>query len=210
MHIHLPEAFNPSPARTMTSLIRPALLLVAALSLITGVLYPLAVTGVAQLAFAHTANGSIIEKDSTAAGSALIGQPFSDAKYFWPRPSATAPSANNALASSGSNLGPTNPALADAVRQRIDALRAATSADESAVPRKPIPVDLVTASASGLDPHISPAAAEFQIARVARARGIGADTVAKLVAAATEGRQLGVFGEPRVNVLRLNLALDAL
>ena len=193
----------------MTSLLRPALTLFAALSIITGIAYPLAVTGVAQLVFAHAANGSVIEQNGKPVGSELIGQPFSDAKYFWPRPSATAPFANNPTASSGSNLGPTNPALTEAAKQRIDALRAADTGGPAEPVSKSTPVDLVTASGSGLDPHISPAAAQFQLARVARARGRSEADVARLVADATEGRQLGILGEPRVNVLKLNLALDA-
>jgi K+-transporting ATPase ATPase C chain len=193
----------------MNNLLRPAFTLLLAMTVITGVIYPAIITGAAQLLFSHTANGSVIVNHRKSVGSELIGQPFSDAKYFWPRPSATAPSANNALASSGSNLGPTNPALAEAVKQRVDALRAADPGAASAAGSQ-VPVDLVTASGSGLDPHISPAAAQFQIARVARARGVDVETVTKLVAAATESRQLGVLGEPRVNVLALNLALDGL
>jgi K+-transporting ATPase ATPase C chain len=173
------------------------------MTVITGVAYPLAVTAFAQVLFPQAANGSLISHDGKAIGSTLIGQPFSEPKYFWSRPSATAPSANNAASSSGSNLGPTNSALSDAVKQRIDALRAADPGNTAAVP-----ADLVTASASGLDPHISPAAAKYQIARVARARGITDVEVAKVVKEATESRQLGILGEPRVNVLRLNLLLD--
>jgi len=184
-------------------LIRPALLLLFVLTAITGVLYPLAVTGVSQALFHHTANGSVIEKDGKPLGSKLIGQSFTDPKYFWPRPSATSPFPNNPSASSGSNLGPTNSVLTDAVKQRIDALHAADP-DNAA----PVPVDLVTASASGVDPDISPAAAKYQIARVARARAMSIEDVTRLVAEATEGRQLAVLGEPRVNVLKLNLMLD--
>jgi K+-transporting ATPase ATPase C chain len=187
----------------MTALIRQATAMLLMMTLITGVVYPLAVTSIAQLAFARTANGSIIDRDGKPLGSELIGQPFSDPKYFWSRPSATTPFAYNAASSSGSNLGPTNPALADAAKRRIDALHAADP-DNAA----PIPVDLVTASASGLDPHISPAAAQYQIARVARIRSVPQAHVAELVTHATQGRQLGVLGEPRVNVLELNLALD--
>ena len=183
--------------------LRPALLMLATLSVLTGVAYPLLVTGIAQGLMPHQANGSLIEKDGQPAGSELVGQPFSDPKYFWSRPSATGPVPYNAGASSGSNLGPTNPALEEAVKARIAALRAADPGN-----RAPIPVDLVTASASGLDPHISPAAAEYQLARVARARGLEATALRKLVAGHTEGRTFGVLGEPRVNVLRLNLALD--
>ena len=187
----------------MLSTIRTAILSVLVLTLVTGIAYPLVVTGIAQLLFPQAANGSVIERDGKPVGSALIGQPFSDPRYFWSRPSATAPFPYNSASSGGSNLGPTNPALTDAVKQRIDALRAADPANAA-----PVPVDLVTASGSGLDPQISPAAAEYQVARVARARGMSADAVRKLVAGATEGRELGVLGEPRVNVLALNLALD--
>jgi len=187
----------------MLSTIRTAILSLLVLTFVTGVAYPLVVTGIAQLIFPRAANGSVIERNGKPVGSALIGQPFSDPRYFWSRPSATTPFAYNAASSVGSNLGPTNPALTDAVRQRIDALRAADPGNTT-----PVPVDLVTASGSGLDPHISPAAAEYQVARVARVRGTSADAVRKLVAGATEGRQLGVLGEPRVNVLALNLALD--
>lgn len=187
----------------MRTLLRPALNLLFALSLITGVLYPLAVTAIAQVAFPHAANGSVILRDGKPLGSELIGQAFADAKYFWSRPSATTPSPYNAAASSGSNLGPTNAALTDAVKQRIEALRAADPGNTA-----PVPVDLVTASGSGLDPHISLAAAKYQLARVARARGLREADVEQLVADATEGRQFAIFGEPRVNVLELNLALD--
>ena len=188
----------------MKTLLRPALSLFLLLTLITGLAYPLLVTGIVKLAFPHQAGGSLIEKDGKAVGSALIGQNFSDPKYFWGRPSATAPMPYNAAASSGSNLGPLNPALTDAVKARIEALRAADP-DK----RDPVPADLVTASASGLDPHISPAAAAYQAGRVARARGLAESEVAALLARHIEGRQWGLFGEPRVNVLRLNLALDA-
>ena len=187
----------------MKTLLRPALTLLLALTLVTGVLYPLAVTGVAQLLFNAPANGSLIVHDGKALGSSLIGQPFADPKYFWGRPSATTPFANNSASSSGSNLGPTNSALTDAVKQRIDALHAADPGNAA-----PVPVDLVTASGSGLDPEISPAAAQYQLARVARARGRSEADVAQFIALATEGRQLGILGEPRVNVLRLNLLLD--
>lgn len=187
----------------MSKLIRQSLVMLLLMTVLTGVLYPLAVTGTAQLLFSHAANGSIIEHEGKVVGSELIGQPFADAKYFWSRPSATAPFANNPASSGGSNIGPTNSTLADTVKQRIDALHAADP-DNAA----PVPVDLVTASASGLDPHISPAAARYQIARVARVRGMPVANVAELVDRATEGRQFGVLGEPRVNVLELNLALD--
>lgn len=187
----------------MIKIIRQSIVMLVLLSIATGIVYPLVVTGIAQGLFPHAANGSVVERDGKAVGSTLIGQPFSDPKYFWSRPSATAPFAYNSSASSGSNLGPTNSALADAVKQRVEALRAADQGNAG-----PVPIDLVTASGSGLDPHISPAAAEYQIARVARVRGMPIDAVQKLVAGATEGRQLGVLGEPRVNVLALNLALD--
>lgn len=189
----------------MTTLLRPALSIFVLLSAITGLAYPLAVTGVAGAVFPEQAAGSLILKDGKPAGSSLIGQNFSDPKHFWGRPSATAPQPYNASASSGSNQGPLNPALVDAVKGRIDALRAADPGNTSRVP-----ADLVTASASGLDPHISPAAAMWQAGRVAKARGVPEVQVRALVAAHTEGRQWGLLGEPRVNVLKLNLALDAL
>jgi len=182
---------------------RDALLMLVALTILTGVVYPLAVTAIAQLAMKGLAEGSLIERDGKPVGSVLIGQPFSDPKYFWSRPSATSPMPYNAGASGGSNLGPLNPALADAVKSRVDALRAADPGNQT-----PIPVDLVTASASGLDPHISPAAAEYQVARVAKARQLSPERVRALVAEHRQGRQLGFFGEPVVNVLQLNLALD--
>ena len=173
-------------------------------TVITGVAYPLVVTGIAQVVFKDKANGSLIVKDDKVLGSGLIGQPFSDPKYFWSRASGTSPQPYNGAASSGTNQGPTNPALKEAVEGRVKALR-----DAGGDAAQPVPVDLVTASGSGLDPHISPAAAEYQIARVAKARNIPEDKVRALVARYTEGRQLGVLGEPRVNVLELNLALDA-
>ena len=188
-----------------TQELRPAILVLLALTVVTGMAYPLLVTGIAQLVFPHQANGSLIERDGKVFGSTLVGQPFSDPKYFWSRPSATAPFPYNAAASSGSNQGPLNPALTDAVKARIDALKAADPQQTSAAP-----VDLVTASGSGLDPHISPAAAAYQVERVARARGVAAEDVHKLVSQHTERRQLGILGEPRVNVLELNLALDGL
>ena len=187
----------------MSRLIRNALVLLLGLSVVTGILYPLVVTGLAQVLFPARSNGSLIVRDGKPAGSELIGQAFSDPKYFWGRPSATAPFANNAASSIGSNLGPTNPALKEAIKQRVDALRAADPGNAA-----PVPVDLVTASGSGLDPHISPAAARYQLARVARMRGVSEERVANLLSKATEGRQLGVLGEPRVNVLELNLMLD--
>ena len=182
-----------------------ALLLFLILTVITGLAYPGAVTAIAQLVMNDNANGSLIVADGKAVGSSLIGQPFSDSRYFWSRPSATSPQPYNALGSSGSNQGPTNPALIEAVQQRITALRAADPNNKA-----PVPQDLVTASGSGLDPHISPAAAEYQVGRVARVRNIDAARVRTLVASQTEGRQLGVLGEPRVNVLQLNRELDAL
>src|SRR5580692_523018 len=182
---------------------RAAAVMLLLLTLITGVIYPLVVTGIAQAAFPRQANGSLIEKDGRVLGSSLIGQPFDDPKYFWSRPSATTP-AYNAQSSSGSNLGPTNPALTDAVKGRIDALRAADPDSTG-----PVPVDLVTASGSGLDPHISPSAAYYQVHRVARVRGIAEDKLRELVDGFIDRPALGLVGEPGVNVLRLNLALDA-
>lgn len=184
---------------------RPAFVLFVLLSLVTGLLYPLFVTGVAQAVFPHQANGSLIEHKGQTVGSELIGQPFAQAGHFWGRPSATGPMAYNASASGGSNLGPNHPALAEAVTARIDALRAADPGNAA-----PVPVDLVTASASGLDPHISLAGARYQVARVARARGLAPAAVSALVEQHTESSLFGFLGEPRVNVLALNLALDAL
>jgi K+-transporting ATPase ATPase C chain len=189
----------------MKSLLRPALSVFVLLSAITGLAYPLAVTGLAGAVFPEQAAGSLIFKDGKPVGSRLIGQRFSDPGHFWGRPSATAPQPYNAAASSGSNQGPLNPALEDAVKGRIAALQAADPGNGA-----PIPVDLVTASGSGLDPHISPAAALWQLGRVARARGLPEAQVRALVDANTEGRQWGFLGEARVNVLALNLALDAL
>ena len=189
----------------MQTLIRPALVLFTLMSIVTGIVYPLAVTGIAKVIFPDQAAGSLIVKDGKPVGSTLIGQNFTDPKYFWGRPSATSPQPYNGTASSGSNLGPLNSALVDAVKGRIAALKAADP-DNGA----PIPADLVTASGSGLDPQISPAAAEYQVMRVARLRGLSASAVRRLIADNTEGRQLGVLGEPRVNVLKLNLALDQL
>ena len=185
--------------------LKPALLMLALMTVLTGVAYPLLVTGIAQGLFPGQANGSLIEQDGKIVGSALIGQPFSDPKHFWSRPSATGPVPYNAGASSGSNQGPLNPALEEAVKARINALKAADPSQTT-----PIPVDLVTASGSGLDPHISPAAARWQAPRIARLRGLSEAEVAKLIDAQTEGRQLGLLGEPRVNVLTLNLAFDRL
>jgi potassium-transporting ATPase KdpC subunit len=201
-------------SNTMTDIMkqfRPALVALIALTLITGVIYPLLVTGVAQVAFPFQANGSIITgTHGKPVGSALIGQQFDDPKYFWGRLSATGPvpytafNGDKLTGSSGSNYGPLNPALQEAVQARIDALKGADPANTLA-----IPVDLVTASGSGLDPQISPAAADYQVSRVAQARGLDAARVRELVAQHTEGRTLGILGEPRVNVLKLNLALDA-
>ena len=188
----------------MLAQLRPAALLLILFTVVTGLGYPAMVTWIAQLTMPGKANGSLIESGGKAVGSALVGQPFSDPKYFWSRPSATSPYPYNASASSGSNLGPTNPALADAVAARVTALR-----DADPGKRAPVPVDLVTASASGLDPDISPAAAEYQVGRVAKARGMAPAKVQALVEQATDGRQLGFLGEPVVNVLELNLALDA-
>lgn len=187
----------------MTAHLRPALTSLLLLTLITGVAYPLLVTGIAQAVFPFQANGSLVVRDGQVLGSALIGQPFDEPRYFWGRPSATSPFAYNAAGSSGSNLSPTNPDLISAVQGRVDALRAADPGNTA-----PVPVDLVTASGSGLDPHISPAAALYQVSRVARARTLAPDAVRALVERHVERRVLGVLGELRVNVLALNLALD--
>lgn len=188
----------------MKTLIRPAFSLFVLLSVATGIAYPLLVTGIARVAFPDQAAGSLLVVDGKPIGSSLIGQAFSDPKYFWGRPSATSPTPYNGGSSGGSNLGPLNPALLDAVKARAEALRAADPGNTA-----PIPVDLVTASASGLDPHISPAAAEYQAARVARVRDLPIEVVRRAIARHTEGRQWGLFGEPRVNVLALNLELQA-
>ena len=188
----------------MNSLLRPAIVLFLFFTVLTGILYPLAITGLAQLAFPQAASGSILMRDGKPIGSTLIGQSFSDPKYFWGRLSATTPQPYAGTASSGSNLGPLNPALTDAVKARIQALRAADPGNTA-----PVPVDLVTASASGLDPEMSIAAALYQAPRVARVRGLDVIQVRQLVAAQSQHPVLGVFGEPRVNVLALNLALDS-
>ncbi|MBU9692725.1 potassium-transporting ATPase subunit KdpC [Burkholderia multivorans] len=188
----------------MKSLIRPLVVIFVVLTAVTGLAYPAVLTAFGQAVFPWQANGSLIERNGQIVGSALIGQSFDAPKYFWGRLSATAPMPYNATGSSGSNLGPLNPSLAEQVKARIAALR-----DVGTDLSKPVPVDLVTASASGLDPEITPAAAAYQIERVANARRLSRETVAQLVAANTTGRQFGVLGEPRVNVLKLNLALDA-
>jgi K+-transporting ATPase ATPase C chain len=193
----------------MLSQLRPALMSLGILTLLTGLIYPLVVTGIAQVIFPGRANGSLIVRNGQAVGSALIGQPFDDPKYFWSRLSATGPApytafnADKLTGSSGSNYGPLNPTLLDAVQARITALQEADPTNTAS-----IPVDLVTASASGLDPHISPAAAAYQVGRVARARGLSEATVRQVVTQHTEGRTLGLLGEPRMNVLQVNLALD--
>lgn len=184
---------------------RACVVLFVLLTIVTGVAYPLVVTAVAQVAFADQANGSLIVREGKVIGSSLIGQSFTDPKYFWSRPSGTGPVPYNAAASSGSNLGPTNPALHEAVAARVEQLKKADPENDA-----PVPIDLVTASASGLDPHISPAAAEYQTARVARVRGLDVAAVKRLIAESTEARAFGTLGEARVNVLELNLALDAL
>lgn len=189
----------------MIKQLRYAIIALVVFTLVTGILYPLLITGVARLFFPRQAEGSMITQNGNTVGSALIGQPFSDPAYFWGRPSATTPFPYNAAASSGSNLGPSNPALVAAVQSRIAALQAADPGNNN-----PIPVDLVTSSGSGLDPDISVAAAEYQAPRVARVRGLTLKQVDALIVKYTEGRQLGFLGEPRVNVLKLNLALDSL
>ena len=196
---------NAQRASGLLASLRPAVVLFLLLTALTGFIYPLAVTGLAQLLFPQQAAGSLVMRNGHAVGSRLIGQSFSDPRYFWGRPSATTPQPYNGTASTGSNLGPLNPALVDAVKPRIAALRAADPGNDA-----PVPVDIVTASGSGLDPEISLAAAAYQAARVASARGLAPERVQALIAQHTEGRLLGVLGEPRVNVLELNLALDAL
>jgi potassium-transporting ATPase KdpC subunit len=187
----------------MIGKLRPVIMVFIMLSILTGLIYPLIVTGVAQWVFPVKASGSLISKDGRPAGSELIGQPFDDPKYFWGRLSATPDFPYNSASSSGSNLGPSNPALVEAVKARLEAFQKADPGNTSLVP-----IDLVTSSGSGLDPHISPAGAFYQVARVAHARGLSEDEVRRLVDQCTESRQWGFLGEPRVNVLRLNLALD--
>lgn len=189
----------------MNNILRPVLVVFTALTLATGIVYPLLVTGMAQVLFRSAASGSIVERNGRAIGSALLGQPFSSPRYFWGRPSATGPQPYNGGASTGSNQAATNPALAAAVSSRVAALRAADLGNTA-----PVPVDLVTAAGSGLDPHISLAGAEYQVARVARVRGLDEARVRSVIQAVAEGRTFGILGEPRVNVLALNLALDAL
>lgn len=190
----------------MRSLLRPALVLLALFTLATGVLYPLLITAVAQLAFAEQANGSLVASSERPIGSALIGQPFTSPRYFWGRPSATSPAPYQATASTGSNLGPSNPALHEAVRGRVAAHLAAAPSRSA----EPVPIELVTTSGSGLDPHLSPAGALYQVPRVARARGLDEAALRELVKRQVEQRLLGLIGEPVVNVLALNLALDRL
>ncbi|CAM2142956.1 K(+) transporting P-type ATPase subunit KdpC [Pararobbsia alpina] len=189
----------------MKSIIRPLIVMFVGLTVVTGVAYPLVVTGVSQALFPHQANGSLIEQDGKVVGSELIGQQFDAPQYFWGRLSATSPMPYNPTASSASNLGPTNPALLDEIKGRLQALKDADPDNKA-----PVPVDLVTSSGSGLDPAISPAAAAYQVDRVAKARKLAPEVVQNLVAEFTEGRQFGILGEPHVNVLQLNLALDAL
>jgi K+-transporting ATPase ATPase C chain len=188
----------------MNTILRPAITLFLIMTLLTGVVYPFAVTGIAQLLFPDQAAGSLVIAGGQPVGSRIIGQSFSDPKYFWSRPSATAPQPYNATASSGSNQGPLNPALTDAIKARVEALKAADPANT-----RRVPVDLVTASGSGLDPEISIAAAYYQAARVARVRGLAPEKVQALIDAHARGKLLGLVGEPRINVLELNLALDA-
>ncbi|MGC3964758.1 MAG: potassium-transporting ATPase subunit KdpC [Rhodocyclaceae bacterium] len=197
------ESENTSVWRNLIEELRPAVSVFILLTLVTGVLYPAGITAIAQTIFPKQANGSVIERDGKVVGSSLIGQSFSDTRYLWGRPSATAPQPYNGLASSGSNLGPLNPVLAETVAARIEALRKANPTQQG-----PVPQELVTASASGLDPHISPAAAHWQVPRIASARGLPAERVAAIIDAETERPTLGLFGEARVNVLRVNLALD--
>ena len=189
----------------MRTQLRPAIVSLVIFTILTGVLYPLVITGIAQGFFPHQANGSLIIQNGQVAGSELIGQSFDDPRYFWGRLSATSPYPYNGAASAGSNLGPTNPALIDEVKARIAALKTADPTNNS-----PIPVDLVTSSGSGLDPNISVAAAQYQVQRVAKARGLSVEVIQAMADSFTQGRQFGVLGEPRVNVLELNLALDGI
>lgn len=189
----------------MTAILRPAIVLFLVLTALTGIVYPLAVTAIAQVIFRDQAAGSLVMNGGRPVGSRVLGQSFSDPKYFWSRPSATSPQPYNGIASSASNLGPLNPALTDTIKARIEALKAADPTNTG-----PVPIDLVTASASGLDPDISLAAASYQVARIARVRGLDPAAVRTLIDARAQGRFLGVVGEPRINVLDLNLALDAL
>jgi K+-transporting ATPase ATPase C chain len=205
MLLESPASTHAPTQSSFVALLRTSCTMLLAMTLLTGVGYPLLVTGVAKAAFAEQAGGSLIVEKGKIIGSRLIGQPFEDSKYFWSRLSATTPAPYNAAASSGSNLGPTNEALTKAAKARIDALREADPGNQA-----PVPVDLVTASASGLDPHISPAAALYQVSRVARARGLDEARLRDLVLQSTEPRLWGVLAEPRVNVLVLNLALDGL
>jgi potassium-transporting ATPase KdpC subunit len=202
--IHTISLDNKTP-NPKTTMLKSALIVFVMLTIITGIAYPLAVTAVAQLAFPHQTNGSLIVNADKIVGSELLGQGFDDPKYFWGRPSATAAFPYDASSSTGSNLGPTNPDQLKAVHGRLDAIHQAQPNDS-----RPVPIELVTASASGLDPEISPAAAEYQITRIAKARGLSEEKVRTLVATQTQGRTFGVLGEPRVNVLKLNLALDSL
>jgi potassium-transporting ATPase KdpC subunit len=187
----------------LAQVIRPAVIFMVVMTILTGVIYPLVVTGIAQVVFHDQANGSLIYEGDKLVGSTLIGQPFDDPKFFWTRPSATGPFPYNAAASSGSNLGAIEPNLTGAFKTRVDALKQADAGNE-----KPIPVDLITASGSGLDPHITPSAAEYQVSRVAKVRGMDEDAVRKLVAKHTERRTFGLLGEERINVVTLNLELD--
>jgi K+-transporting ATPase ATPase C chain len=189
----------------MTAILRPAIVLFLVLTALTGIVYPLAVTAIAQVIFRDQAAGSLVMNGGRPVGSRVLGQSFSDPKYFWSRPSATSPQPYNGIASSASNLGPLNPALTDTIKARIEALKAADPTNTG-----PVPIDLVTASASGLDPDIRLAAASYQVVRIARVRGLDPAAVRTLIDARAQGRFLGVVGEPRINVLDLNLALDAL
>jgi len=210
MHRELlnPADLNPSPLQTTRQQLRAASVVLLSLSLITGIAYPLAVTALAQFLAPDEARGSLLMRDSKVVGSSLIGQEFSEPRYFWGRLSATGPMAYNAAASSGSNYGPLNPSLVSAAQARIDALTAAAAAAGLPPSDEPVPQELVTSSGSGLDPHISPRAADYQAARVAKVRGIELSELRTLIKLHTQQRQFGILGEPRVNVLTLNLALD--